>query len=186
MREEKSRAGPRAGASGGHSYGGAVISEAGIDDKVSGLVYIAAFAPDVGESPASLGLTVTPDFAYVVDLATLTITHGRPPCMIECFQHVGDQLQGIARFARNQDFLRSQGLSRFERLPPCGRLTTRFSMPSAITVDSSSVLAFTGATTTFWASLPVSQGLSRGGHFSPPRMPDSSPLLSTVGGTATD
>jgi pimeloyl-ACP methyl ester carboxylesterase len=38
----------------GHSHGGAVISEAGDDDKVVGLVYIAAFAPDIGESPFSL------------------------------------------------------------------------------------------------------------------------------------
>lgn len=38
----------------GHSYGGAVITEAGHADNVVGLVYIAAFAPDVGESPASL------------------------------------------------------------------------------------------------------------------------------------
>ena len=32
----------------GHSYGGAVITEAGNDPKVAGLVYIAAFAPDKG------------------------------------------------------------------------------------------------------------------------------------------
>src|SRR6202011_4970072 len=38
----------------GHSYGGAVITEAGNDPKVAGLVYIAAFAPDTGESVASL------------------------------------------------------------------------------------------------------------------------------------
>ena len=34
----------------GHSYGGAVISGASHHDKVIGLVYIAAFAPDKGES----------------------------------------------------------------------------------------------------------------------------------------
>jgi pimeloyl-ACP methyl ester carboxylesterase len=38
----------------GHSYGGAVITEAGNDPRVAGLVYIAAFAPDKGESVASL------------------------------------------------------------------------------------------------------------------------------------
>jgi pimeloyl-ACP methyl ester carboxylesterase len=38
----------------GHSYGGVVISEAGTDPRVKGLVYIAAFAPDAGESVASL------------------------------------------------------------------------------------------------------------------------------------
>jgi pimeloyl-ACP methyl ester carboxylesterase len=34
----------------GHSYGGAVITEAGDDPKVAGLVYVAAFAPDQGQS----------------------------------------------------------------------------------------------------------------------------------------
>jgi pimeloyl-ACP methyl ester carboxylesterase len=34
----------------GHSYGGAVITEAGTHDKVAALVYIPAFAPDKGES----------------------------------------------------------------------------------------------------------------------------------------
>lgn len=38
----------------GHSYGGVVISEAGTDPKVNGLVYIAAFAPDQGESVQTL------------------------------------------------------------------------------------------------------------------------------------
>ncbi|GII59770.1 alpha/beta hydrolase [Planotetraspora thailandica] len=38
----------------GHSYGGAVISEAGTHDKVAALVYIAAFAPDKGESVNTL------------------------------------------------------------------------------------------------------------------------------------
>ena len=38
----------------GHSYGGVVITEAGIDPKVAGLVYIAAFAPDKGESVSEL------------------------------------------------------------------------------------------------------------------------------------
>jgi pimeloyl-ACP methyl ester carboxylesterase len=38
----------------GHSYGGVVITEAGNDPKVSKLVYIAAFAPDKGESVESL------------------------------------------------------------------------------------------------------------------------------------
>jgi len=38
----------------GHSYGGVVITEAGNDPKVAGLVYVTAFAPDKGESAASL------------------------------------------------------------------------------------------------------------------------------------
>jgi len=38
----------------GHSYGGVVITEAGNDPKVASLVYIAAFAPDAGESVQTL------------------------------------------------------------------------------------------------------------------------------------
>ena len=39
----------------GHSWGGVVITEAGVDPKVVGLVYVAAFAPDVGEAVGDLG-----------------------------------------------------------------------------------------------------------------------------------
>lgn len=38
----------------GHSWGGVVITQAGDDPKVSALVYVSAFAPDIGESLASL------------------------------------------------------------------------------------------------------------------------------------
>jgi len=39
----------------GHSWGGTVITEAGGHEKVAALVFVAAFAPDVGESTADLG-----------------------------------------------------------------------------------------------------------------------------------
>jgi pimeloyl-ACP methyl ester carboxylesterase len=45
----------------GHSYGGAVISEAGRHDNVAGLAYIAAFAPDANESVNSLLGMLEPD-----------------------------------------------------------------------------------------------------------------------------
>src|SRR5205809_412293 len=45
----------------GHSYGGVVITEAGTDPKVVGLVYITAFAPDKGESVNSLIKNPPPD-----------------------------------------------------------------------------------------------------------------------------
>lgn len=49
----------------GHSYGGAVITEAGDDPKVVGLVYVAAFAPDAGQSAGDLnqGYPVPPGAA---------------------------------------------------------------------------------------------------------------------------
>jgi pimeloyl-ACP methyl ester carboxylesterase len=45
----------------GHSYGGAVISEAGTHASVAGLVYVCAFAPDRGESVSTLLSTLPPD-----------------------------------------------------------------------------------------------------------------------------
>jgi pimeloyl-ACP methyl ester carboxylesterase len=62
----------------GHSYGGAVITEAGNDPKVAALVYIAAFAPDAGESaakieqdvpPATKGIKQTDDGYFYIDPA---------------------------------------------------------------------------------------------------------------------
>jgi pimeloyl-ACP methyl ester carboxylesterase len=61
----------------GHSYGGTVISEVGVDPKVTGLVYVAALAPEPGEDvsptgeltkqfhmpPAGESISVTDDFA---------------------------------------------------------------------------------------------------------------------------
>ncbi len=44
----------------GHSYGGAVVTEAGNDSKVAGLVYVAAFQPDTGESPLELTKKMPP------------------------------------------------------------------------------------------------------------------------------
>jgi pimeloyl-ACP methyl ester carboxylesterase len=45
----------------GHSYGGAVITQAGNDAKVAALVYISAFAPDAGESVNTLIADPPPD-----------------------------------------------------------------------------------------------------------------------------
>jgi pimeloyl-ACP methyl ester carboxylesterase len=62
----------------GHSYGGAVITEAGNDPKVAALVYIAAFALDAGESaaaiekavpPATTGFKATDDGYFYIDPA---------------------------------------------------------------------------------------------------------------------
>jgi pimeloyl-ACP methyl ester carboxylesterase len=55
----------------GHSYGGAVITEAGNDPKVAGLVYIAAVAPDQGEST----------FGLITSVATPVGTELRPDSM---------------------------------------------------------------------------------------------------------
>src|SRR6202040_2759511 len=68
----------------GHSYGGSVITAAGTDDRVAGLVYIAALAPDAGETSQSQQekFPVTDVFAHV------EVADGRVwmlPGGVECF-----------------------------------------------------------------------------------------------------
>src|SRR6201998_4532818 len=68
----------------GHSYGGSVITAAGVDDRVSGLVYIAALAPDADETSQSQQekFPVTDVFAHV------EVSDGRvwmKPSGIACF-----------------------------------------------------------------------------------------------------
>ncbi len=52
----------------GHSWGGTVITEAGVHDKVAGLVYVSALAPDQGETTSQQyeGFAATPEF--VIDV----------------------------------------------------------------------------------------------------------------------
>ncbi len=74
----------------GHSWAGTVISEAGVDPKVAGLVYIAARAPDAGEDyaalaakfptpPASAGLVKSGGFAQLSEEAFLRDFAGDVP-----------------------------------------------------------------------------------------------------------
>src|SRR5918993_3869826 len=53
----------------GHSWGGTVITEAGVHPNVAGLVYVSALAPDAGETTAQQyeGFAATPEF--VIDVA---------------------------------------------------------------------------------------------------------------------
>jgi pimeloyl-ACP methyl ester carboxylesterase len=55
----------------GHSYGGAVITEAGNNPKVAGLVYVAAFAPDEGETLGGMAqkFPPTPAFSEIQPIA---------------------------------------------------------------------------------------------------------------------
>lgn len=50
----------------GHSYGGAIITTSGNNPKVAGLVYIAAHAPDAGESEANNGKTYPPAYKSLI------------------------------------------------------------------------------------------------------------------------
>jgi pimeloyl-ACP methyl ester carboxylesterase len=79
----------------GHSYGGSVITAAGTDDRVAGLVYLAALAPDEDETSQSQQdqFPVTEVFSHV------EVTDGRVwmvPSGIECF--AGDLSEHEKRF----------------------------------------------------------------------------------------
>ncbi len=69
----------------GHSYGGAVITAAGIDDRVVGLVFIAAVAPDANETTAGQIAQFPPTPAF----ANIEVADGRiwllPDKGIKCF-----------------------------------------------------------------------------------------------------
>lgn len=52
----------------GHSYGGTVITEAGNDPKVAGLVYVSALAPDVGESTGEQFAEIPAPADFVIDV----------------------------------------------------------------------------------------------------------------------
>lgn len=83
-----------------HSYGGMVISQAGDDPKVTGLVYIAARAPDAGEdypaltrkfpaAPASAGLQWSGDYAKLSESAFVKDFAGDlPPAQAEAYYAV--------------------------------------------------------------------------------------------------
>ena len=52
----------------GHSWGGAVITETGMDTKVVGLVYVAAFGPDVDEVVGDIGKAYPPPPAFTAPI----------------------------------------------------------------------------------------------------------------------
>nr|WP_229428499.1 alpha/beta hydrolase [Microvirga pudoricolor] len=51
----------------GHSWGGTVITEAGIDEKVAGLVYVSALSPDAGETTAQQYQGFAPASEFVIE-----------------------------------------------------------------------------------------------------------------------
>ena len=66
----------------GHSYGGSIITEAGVHPKVVGLVYVAAHAPDVGEDEGELGKKMPSTLAKTpgaIEKSPDNFTHLKPP-----------------------------------------------------------------------------------------------------------
>jgi pimeloyl-ACP methyl ester carboxylesterase len=72
----------------GHSYGGSIITEAGVHPNVAGLVYVAAHAPDVGEDEGSLGKKTPSVLAKTEGAVKITpdgFTYLNPPEFPELF-----------------------------------------------------------------------------------------------------
>jgi pimeloyl-ACP methyl ester carboxylesterase len=88
----------------GHSYGGSVITEAGNDPKVAGLVYVAAFAPDKGEStldqikanPTPVRMELRPDASGFIKLSAKGIVEDFAPDVREPEQKILIATQGPA------------------------------------------------------------------------------------------
>jgi pimeloyl-ACP methyl ester carboxylesterase len=80
----------------GHSYGGSVITEAGNDPKVAGLVYVAAFAPDEGEStldqinanPTPVATELRPDASGFFKLSDKGVVEDFAPDLPEAEQKI--------------------------------------------------------------------------------------------------
>jgi pimeloyl-ACP methyl ester carboxylesterase len=101
----------------GHSYGGSVITGAGADDRVAGLVYIAALAPDTDETSQTQqsNFPRTDVFSYV------EFADGRiwmRPEGVECFQEIcpsrkktrlGDPLRAGCRLEAHVVHRRQEG-----------------------------------------------------------------------------
>jgi pimeloyl-ACP methyl ester carboxylesterase len=83
----------------GHSWGGTVITEAGVHDKVAGLVYVSALAPDAGETTAQqyAGFAPTPEF--VIDVGSDGYGFIRPETFKAGFAH--DASDADAAFLRD-------------------------------------------------------------------------------------
>ena len=88
----------------GHSYGGSVITEAGNDPKVAGLIYVAAFAPDKGEStldqikanPTPVGMELRPDASGFIKLSAKGIVEDFAPDVREAELKILIATQGPA------------------------------------------------------------------------------------------
>ena len=65
----------------GHSYGGSIITEAGVHPNVAGLVYVAAHAPDAGEDESALGKKTPPYLDMAPLVRRLHDAYGRERLM---------------------------------------------------------------------------------------------------------
>lgn len=83
----------------GHSWGGTVITEAGVDSKVAGLVYVSAFSPDAGETSAQQYEGFEPAKDFVLETTSDGFGYIRPDKFKAGFAH--DVSDADAAFMRD-------------------------------------------------------------------------------------
>lgn len=83
----------------GHSWGGTVITEAGIDPKVAGLVYVSALSPDAGETTAQQYEGFAPASEFVLDITADGFGYVSPEKFKAGFAH--DTTDAEAAFMRD-------------------------------------------------------------------------------------
>ncbi|WP_430512810.1 alpha/beta fold hydrolase [Pannonibacter phragmitetus] len=83
----------------GHSWGGTVITEAGIDPKVAGLVYVSALSPDAGETTAQQYEGFAPASEFVLDITPDGFGYVSPEKFKAGFAH--DTTDAEAAFMRD-------------------------------------------------------------------------------------
>ena len=83
----------------GHSWGGTVITEAGVHDRVAGLVYVAALSPDAGETTAQQYNGYTPPPEFVIETAPDGFGFIKPDSFKAGF--AGDATNADAAFLRD-------------------------------------------------------------------------------------
>lgn len=95
----------------GHSYGGSIITQAGVDPKVAGLVYVAAHAPDVGEDEGELGKkmpSVLAKTAGAVEVTADGFTYLKPELFPKLF--APDMPEAQATFEARSQVLAAKGV----------------------------------------------------------------------------
>jgi pimeloyl-ACP methyl ester carboxylesterase len=114
-----------------HSYGGSVITEAGVHPNVVGLVYVAAHAPDVGENESALGKTMP---------SVLNDTAGAVNTTPDNFTFL-NQTDFLTLFAPDLPRERAEFMSRSQVMAAAGVFTTPLTAAAWKTKPSWGVIA---------------------------------------------
>ena len=129
----------------GHSYGGSVITGAGTDDRVAGLVYIAAFAPDADETsqtqPSNFPKTDVLSHVEVADGRIWLLQEGVDSLQATCPSRKRS-LFGRPNACRPQTYSKRKSEAPLGSRSQAGTSSPRTTAPYSLTVSASSLSAW--------------------------------------------